>query len=166
MHWQKAEFSVSAKHTQAGKHRGRGLFLHPVPASPPREEQTLPKYPARCMCVHRKCFVVRSWGEPQRRLAHDLQAKTNGDPRFPRWEDEVSQGTGLSEDWNFPFLPILNGWEGWLLSGFTFQGFCFPSRRGRWDKSDCLMFACAGGAAGGEPGNQCGVGRMKWDNVC
>lgn len=96
-------------------------------------------------------------------------------PRWPwdQWEQQPaffpeqkwgSPGFGQVEPETLHFSPVLNGWEGWL-SDFSF---CFPSVRqgpetGPWD---CLMFCNARGAAGGKPGNQCVVGRMKWDNVC
>lgn len=72
------------------------------------------------------CTNGSSLGEPERRIAEDPEAKTIDNQCFPQiCRDEVSLGTGLVKTGVSHFSPIQSGWEGWLISGLTFQRFVF-----------------------------------------
>lgn len=95
--------------------QSQGAALHPPPASPlssHRSNQRILR--GECVCTNGSSSV-----EPKRRLPGDPEAKTIV---FP---NEVSQATGLVKTEVSRFSPIQSGWEGWLISGFTFQGFVF-----------------------------------------
>lgn len=56
-----------------------------------------------------------------------------------------------------PFLASIKSLAGLAKVFLYLSGFCFSIHKARMGQVRCLMFV----AAGGESGNQCGVGRMK-----
>lgn len=74
----------------------------------------------------------------------DPEAKTNTSQGGSQCLPSVGMrcpGHRVSGNCNFPFLPN-SKWLGSLANKWLHvSGFCFPSIRQTWDKSDCLMLA-------------------------
>lgn len=123
------------------KLRGRRLCLYPLLTFPPLRQQRLPKNPETYVGVQK---IDLRLGEPKRRLMEDPKAKINGSQNgrqsFPQSGNEVFQGMGPMETGRLKF-PTPQ-WLGGLVNEWLhLSGFCFPSLRQRWDKSDCLTLA-------------------------
>ena len=71
-----------------------------------------------------KGFLV--WEKNPRGGSHMvLMPKLMATSVFPSVRTRCPRAQGEVKIEIFHFSPVLNGWEGWLISGFTFQGFVF-----------------------------------------
>lgn len=101
-----------------------------------------------------KWFVVS-------RLNRESSQVTWRKTAFPSAGHSISEHC-MKKHWGLSFFASIRSLAGLANVFLYLSEFCFSIHKAEMGQVRCLMFV----AAGGEPGNQCGVGRMKWDNVC